>query len=240
MNLKVDVRGERCSGTNYLYSLLKKNFSDIVFASDFGWKHDFLDIRTPKIYEQQNYLIFIVFRNPYDWVQSLYKNPHHIHPKLRDKPFSEFIRSEWCSIIEGFAEYEIYNLPVTQELFIDRNPINLEKIKNIFELRNLKNTNFLSYKNIFNNCYYLNIEILQKNWENILHDINNKFFNIENFTPKNEYYYKGQEKYGMFNHSNSQKLNNSDLSFMIEQLDWKIEHQLNYNLIDVLDKHTNN
>lgn len=230
MNLKVDVRGERCSGTNYLYSLLKNNFPDIQFSKDFGWKHDFLDVRTPKIYEQEKYLMFIIFRNPYDWVQSLHKNPHHIHPKLRNKPFSEFIRSEWHSIIEGFDEYNLDGLSVTNELLLERNPITLEKIENVLQLRNYKNKNFLGYKHIFDNIEYVNLEYLQNNWEEYLKLINNKYFRLENFSPKNQIYYKGNSSFGEFIIKKYNHLNDEDIVFIQNNLCHKTEELVGYKI----------
>ena len=38
---KITIYGERCSGTNYLETLLARNFHDYKLTWEYGWKHFF-------------------------------------------------------------------------------------------------------------------------------------------------------------------------------------------------------
>lgn len=238
-SIKVDVRGERCSGTNYLYSLIKNNFPSAELVSDFGWKHDFLDLRTAKIYEQENYHLFFVSRNPYDWVQSLYKHPHHIHPNLREKPFSEFIRSEWYSIIVGFTEYTNLGFHKQMELYRERHPVTLDRIQNVFHLRNLKNQNFIGTKNIIKNTDYVTLERLHENWEEYMNEINDRIFQEVNFKAVNVNEYKGYNYLGKYVPLVYPRMSDSDYNYMTEQLDWSIENILGYTPESIQKIHQN-
>lgn len=230
MNIQFSIKGERCSGTNYLRFLLLKNFSNAELV-DVGWKHDFLDIRAPEIYGvRDNYIMFVMFRNPYDWIRSLHKNPHHLHPDFRDKVFSDFIRSEWVSIIEGFTEYERPNISHRAELLLERHPLTLERFKNAFQLRNAKNINFLGMKNIFNNIFFINIEDLQKDWARYITELNDIFFKNKGLVPQNVDLYKGEELFGQYIPAIYDKIGDDDFNFMVDQLDWSVERAIGYSL----------
>lgn len=93
--------GCRCSGTNYVDNLIKKNLM-IKKNSKLGWKHTNkilfgLDYRKS---DYDNVLFIYVVRNPYDWIRSLSNNRWHATPEVKKYKFSQFIRSEWKSIYD--------------------------------------------------------------------------------------------------------------------------------------------
>ena len=117
---KVTIYGERCSGTNYLEQLLINNFN-VIINYDYGHKHFF---GFNDLTNSENTLFIGIIRHPYDWINSLYRERHHL-PKHFEK-------------IENFLNDEIYSLDNNNEIMNDRNIYTKERYKNIFELRTTK------------------------------------------------------------------------------------------------------
>ena len=75
------IYGERCSGTNYLEELLLLNF-DVEIVWDYGWKHFFgFDDLT----NSDDTLFIGIIRNLEDWINSLYREKHHLPTHLTGK-----------------------------------------------------------------------------------------------------------------------------------------------------------
>ena len=128
---KFTIYGERCSGTNYIENLINMNFN-IELTWEYGWKHFF---GFDNLDNSDDTLFICIIRDPYEWINSLYKNPWHICYNIKNDK-DKFINNEFWSydeekLILGF--YEEYN---------DRNIYTKERYKNIFNLRYTK-LNFL-------------------------------------------------------------------------------------------------
>jgi len=124
---KVQIYGERCSGTNYLEQLLLLNFDVEFFEVDnqrYGWKHFF---GFNKFTESDDVLFIGIIRNLEDWINSLYRTPYHLPPGLT-KNVNVFL-TETCYSIKNDGT----------EIVRDRNMHTNEKYNNIFELRLVKN-----------------------------------------------------------------------------------------------------
>jgi hypothetical protein len=69
------IFGERCSGTNFLQYAMEKNFNlDLTWK--YCWKHEFgnqIDFR-----DSENTLFLCIYRNPVDWINSLYRKKYHV------------------------------------------------------------------------------------------------------------------------------------------------------------------
>jgi len=120
---KVTIYGERCSGTNYLEQLLIKNF-DVEVVWTYGWKHffGFTDLNN------SNDVLFIgIVRNLTDWVNSLYREKHHL-PSTLSFNLNTFLNSEFYSVNDDGIE-----------IMKDRNIETNNRYKNLFELRHVKN-----------------------------------------------------------------------------------------------------
>ena len=86
---KYTIYGERNSGTNYLKQLMDKNF-DVCFNEinhkHFFWHND--------LSNTDDILFIAIVRNPYDWLNSMYKTPYHIeHMKSNIEPVKSNIGS---------------------------------------------------------------------------------------------------------------------------------------------------
>jgi hypothetical protein len=229
---KIIVRGERCSGTNYLHSLIKSNLN-INLSDDLGWKHSYINTFNKKLANNPNYLVIFIFRNPINWIQSFYKNAWHFEKREYGdgfKDITEFIQSKPKQIVKGLNEFKDFD--ETTELYWERNPFNLEIPKNICQLRNWKNENFLKSSNLLSNVEYIQYEKLYDDPKNYLDYINQKYFNID-YKFKNVECYKGDEKQGFYQKNRYDRLSEENMEFIISNLDWKLEERIGYFKSDI-------
>tara|TARA_Y100000768_G_scaffold326262_1_gene263513 strand:- start:396 stop:1022 length:627 start_codon:yes stop_codon:yes gene_type:complete len=96
--LKIDsvkIFGERHTGTNALSLFLRENFNLTFKYYEFlGWKHRLAPKKAEWIKHNTGNVLFIfLFRNPYTWLKSMYKEPYYHHYlKINDRSFEEYIR----------------------------------------------------------------------------------------------------------------------------------------------------
>lgn len=120
---KIQIYGERSSGTNYLVDVLLLNF-DVEIVSSYGWKHYF-GFHT---FENSDDVLFIgIVRNLEDWINSLYREKHYLPLELT-KNIDTYLTNTFYSIDEN-----------NNEVMNDRNIETKERHTNIFELRHIKN-----------------------------------------------------------------------------------------------------
>lgn len=168
---KFTILGERCSGTNFLEEAILKNLN-LNITWEYGWKHFF----GRSSFENSDNVLFIgIAKDPISWINSFYREPHHIPPHIT-RNITSFLNSEFYSehIVNGVAE----------EILEDRNFINEKRYKNIFELRSsklfylknnmpkmVKNYSFLKYDDLCNKYDFIlknlseKFEIKRKNKE---------------------------------------------------------------------------
>ena len=120
---KVTIYGERCSGTNYLEQLLVLNF-DVEIVWSYGWKHFF---GFNDLSNSDDTLFIGIIRNLEDWINSLYREKHHL-PKPLTKTIDTYLNDTFYSLLDE-----------NTEIMEDRNINTGERYKNIFELRLVKN-----------------------------------------------------------------------------------------------------
>ena len=177
------IMGERCSGTNYLENLVLENFN-IEVTWKYGWKHFFGFYDFKKNEEEDETLFIGIVRHPIYWIDSFYREQHHIPNK--PKPLKNFLFDTFYSIDEK-----------TNNIFDkDINYITKKKYKNIFELRFLKNYYLLNImpQNV-KNYILINYENLRDNTEVVLTNLKNKFNLIPKFKLyKNIIKYKKTDK----------------------------------------------
>jgi hypothetical protein len=121
------IYGERCSGTNFLERYFH-SYTQLPVTWEFGWKH-FFGYNDEKIISNGDYTLFLcIVRNPYQWLMSMNKKRHHT---LGGKKKKDFFTSEWKSVETKHPGYH-------PEIMQDRNTINHQRYKNIFEMRKYK------------------------------------------------------------------------------------------------------
>jgi hypothetical protein len=174
---KVTIYGERCSGTNYLEELLVANF-DVEIVWNYGWKHFF---GFNDLSDSDDVLFIGIIRNVNDWVNSLYREKHHIP--------EENLKNE-----DAFLNNEFYSIDLSKnEIMTDRNLETKERYKNIFELRHIKNKFLVeTMPKLAKNYLLITYDNLRNDFINIMNkikDCNLKVKNNINF-PLNINYYK--------------------------------------------------
>lgn len=218
MDLKYfTIYGERCSGTNFLENAIKDNFN-LEVTWDYGWKHFFGNYNFDNS-EKENQTLFIgIIREPIEWLDSFYKEFHHI-PYENRTSLNAFLFNEFYSI-EGLNEKEIIE---------DRNMLTKERYKNIFELRSVKN-NFLIFfmHTLVKNFVLVKYEDLNKNYDDVLNYIHQKF----NLNKKNDIYnkvikYKGDVKKSEYIKKEI-LLSTKDIDIIIDNLNIHQENILGY------------
>jgi hypothetical protein len=96
--VRVQILGERCSGTHYVDALLQYNFGNIVTGSWIGFRH-WIHNNLQPVQTEEPMLIIVVLRNPEDQLRSFYKDPKFA-PDYINKPMTEFLKMK-CVSYEG-------------------------------------------------------------------------------------------------------------------------------------------
>lgn len=122
----IKIYGERNTGTNYLLKLFRRNFEadllrgvvpwyvrilfpqseqarDLYFAItsrwNLGWKHRLapLPAAARDMRDHDDNLLFVTLtKNPYSWLLSLYRHPHHYKRELGT--FQQFLSAPWATV----------------------------------------------------------------------------------------------------------------------------------------------
>ena len=192
---KYTIYGERCSGTNYLENLININF-DVKLTWEYGWKHwfGFNDLD-----KSDDTLFICIVRNPVDYINSFYRNPHHLKIKYdkkldNSKKLDIFLNEEWSSWNDtpGTKHKDF------KEQLHDRNIYHPKKrYENIFQLRHLKLKWMIEdLPKKVKNCIFIRHEDLLNNFKQTMIEIKNKGLTVKNVInfPKNTDKYKDQNK----------------------------------------------
>lgn len=130
---KYTIYGERCSGTTYLENIIDMNF-EANLTWEYGWKH-FFGFLDDRLKNSDDTLFICIVKNLPDWINSLYRNPHHL-PKSLTCDINNFLNNEFYSVPDWRQDRwykDNHNI-----LGEDRNIYTKERYKNIFELRHTK------------------------------------------------------------------------------------------------------
>ena len=185
------IYGERCSGTNFLFHAMQKNFT-LSYTEKYGNKHffGFHAFETERDGNVDTTLFIGIIRNPVEWIDSFIKKPHHL-PEINKQNIHSFLFQPFYSIYDDSRE----------EIMEDRNMLHpTERYKNIFEARAIK-TDFLSKEmpKKVKNYLLIRYEDLRDNYTKLLEFIEKKFSLVRKnpqFIPIESY--KGNQQKGAF------------------------------------------
>lgn len=217
---KIQIFGERLSGTNYLEDLIYLNLKDVTVTDAYGHKHMFNKFKQRR-QPDENALYIFIHRNPYDWLRSMSKQPHHT--QYWDMPFSEFLRqSPWISDIYDGPRFKGEYSGIIEEVS-----------GNVIDLRNEKNRLFnrlwLPGKSVL-----IRYEDLRKDPEVTLRTVSEDlgltfkgdFANTT--TTRKIVTKKGNAAYTRKTYD---PLSQEDLDFINSRLDWYAETRIGYHRI---------
>jgi hypothetical protein len=179
---KVTIYGERCSGTNYLEELLVHNF-DIEIVWNYGWKH-FFGFNPLK--DCDDVLFIGIVRNLTDWINSFYREKHHLPKSISDS-------------VESFLNNEFYSVHKDNtEVMVDRNIYTKNRYKNIFELRHTKNKFLIEdMPKLVKNYLLITHDDLVNDFKTTMDKIKNHNLQVKtniNFPLNIDYYKKSKDK----------------------------------------------
>ena len=233
----IQLFGERCSGTNFVASLIQKNMDDIIMTNEFGWKHWFIKDHYPRgrtnqstdyecirpLSDNADTLFLCLFRNPFDWVRSLNDRPYHAgnHWGLT---LTDFLRKPWHSF-ETARLNPCWSERQDQYWFI-------EEAENILQLRTQKIGHLLNLADIVENVCFINYELIRD--ENDLlkkiadeYQIKLKHSNIIG----EKLCFRGS---GISESTSREypQITAEDLEFIRRELDWEVEGRIGYHSQD--------
>lgn len=223
-----NIRGERCTGTTYLQKLIETNLN-IPYVPHGGWKHGFYNLSTLLHEPCDKQLTVIIYRNVFDWLRSFYLKPHQLENswsgiwKKAERPtFSEFIRRE----VKQFHDSG-------EEIDEERHPLYLTRPKNLLEMRRWKIEHFNNLSNVLPHTYYVRYEDLVADPQKIIKEINQKCNNIDyTFTPWENYKTNTEKTYSRRRYF---YVSDDDTRFIYNNVDWNLEVQLGYSVINIAD-----
>lgn len=213
------IFGERCSGTNFLGSFIWETFKLLQVWSphgksvgESGWdfqchKH-FFGFANHKIKEREDTLFLAIVRNPYEWLMSLNKKPHHFHHLVN--PNKQFYYDELYSVHDKYGEI-IHD----RNFITNTNPTKAKKFKDIFELRSIK-TNFLvnDLPNVAKHYHFIRYEDLISNPQEHINNLTEKF-GIRQRKPYPKIFMP--KPYEII-----------DINYINSHIDWNIENKIGY------------
>ena len=175
---KYTIYGERCSGTNYLENIININF-DVNISWEYGWKH-FFGFQDDKLKNSDDTLFICIVRNLPDWINSFYREKHHLPLRYKtnmseEEKIDEFLNKEFWSFNDNNN-----NRDASKEIMEDRNIYTGERYKNIFELRHTKIKWMLEDLQIkIKNCIFIKYEDLINDFEKTLFKIKDKGLEVK-------------------------------------------------------------
>jgi hypothetical protein len=178
------ILGERNSGTNFLSHALTTNF----FITDSKSKYVNKHFWKGKSFKNSDDVLFVgIVRNPLDWINSMYKNPHHFKTHFHDK--------------HSFLYGEFWSEHNNVEIMNDRHLQTGNRYHNIIECRCVKLDFLLHvFPSMVKHFILIRYEDLRDDYKNIMTQIGDKFNlkikNIQEFpisityNPKTKKMYK--------------------------------------------------
>jgi len=222
---RIQIYGERCSGTNYLECLISENLKGVQIRWDFGWKHFFSNVNAGNA---ADCLFVIIYRNPFDWLSSLHKNPWHAAPDLRGLAFSDFIRKEWWCIWDEQANKSLNDRGYGTEMLFERCPETHQRFTNVIQMRTAKIRDWESLRDRVKNSIYITYEDLSASPEGFINTISERFRLPRAPSFKDAQGYKGSSSnYVPLAYD---AIKEEDLHYILNQLDVNLEASIGYDV----------
>lgn len=218
---RFQVLGERCSGTNFLAALMRRNIPGLAQSRELGWKHGFAN---PKRAEVDGLLTLIIYRHPVRWLQSVHRTPWELDDGMHDLAFSDFIRAEWRAVWRNPGPNGAVRVRTNGR---DLDPETGERFANALRMRRTKIAWQEGFANRPVNVCYLRYETLNRAPEATMRAIASRFGLSMNdsFEPVTDYKGEGKRSYAPKLRPEPEP---EDLGFIWAELDPSIEARIGY------------
>ena len=165
---RIQVFGERCSGTNFVARTIERVFGEDVLTDAFGFKHWFVP---DQLLFTADVLVLVVARSPHDWLRSLHRQPWHT-TGMAELPFSQFIRTPWASFWdEAFAGIDATHPMLGREMMHERDPATGQRFANPVALRTAKLRHWAGLTERAHNVALLGYEAIRHDTVGMLDEI---------------------------------------------------------------------
>lgn len=223
------VLGERGCGTNVIRKTIEKN-THLFRTEGLGWKHGFPGM----VAIPRDLIVVCAFRHAAAWALSVHRRPWHLDPALQPLGFSDFLRSEWRTIVDRPRDFEQIH-PETdvagQPLQFDRHPLTGKRFENLFALRRAKTAAFMGIANRDCSYAWVQLETLRSGPETFI----NRFQQAYG-VPAYRDFFRPVNRHlgGRFNASvpkrpkTPDQMSDDDMAFLRANLDLDAEAQLGY------------
>ncbi|MEH6637306.1 MAG: hypothetical protein V7700_17435 [Halioglobus sp.] len=229
---RLQLFGQRCSGTNYLERLIAENIDDVSIVTDFGYKHF-----TPQIQSSSpnDCLFIILYRHPIDWITSFYRTPWHAPLTLKNLNFSDFIRQEWFSVWDKHAGVTKHDPRWGHEMMFDRDPGTGKRFGNVIEMRTAKIQSWEALRQDSYNAVYLRYEDAVENPSGVIERIAFALNATESRPVAKVNSYKGGGRWyqGLgerLRRKRKPEVSREDMAFILRSLDRGLERSIGYDI----------
>lgn len=219
---RIAILSERCSGSNFVANLVFSNFENLTHDESI---HKHFPPWVWQAKKTNSILYIVIFRNPYDWIRSFHRIPHHADRSLCKIPFSQFVRSKWSLNARD---------PIIMQLgdpTVDRNPRTGLPFKNVMELRTEKIKTMLKIRRSVNNIYYINYETARDYPREVLQEIQKIYSLTATPTYQPVVHYKAVPGAEIYSQRKYPSIPREDLHHINAHLNNRIEKRIGYRLI---------
>ena len=219
---RVQVYGQRCSGTNALIKLIEANFPELAFTEEYGFKHWLVPewVSLPS-----DVLALVIVRRPNQWLRSLHRNPWHADCDLKKLHFSNFIRAPWERVWNDdfwgvSPNRDFYHTPIIEE----RCPSTGRPFANAIAKRTAKLKNWIAVAQQAGAHAFVSHETLVSNPRSILDKIANAagVARRDNWTYLTSYKGAGETPFVLTMY---ESLSRADREHVAQYLDETVERQ---------------
>lgn len=221
---RLQLFGERCSGTNYLHRLIDRNIPDLPVVFDFGFKH----APPQQLHRPHDDCLFcVIYRDPFDWIRSLYMHPWHVAPEVRQKPFGDFIRSPWHCVWDLDANVPPGSPNFGAEMLHERHPDTGQRYANPLRLRSDRLRRWQDLEQRVARFWWVQYESLLRYPQLLIRDLaacaGRRAAAFQQVTT-----YKGLPSSPVYRPQRYPPLDPADQAFIVHQLDWEVETKVGY------------
>ena len=228
---RIQIYGERCSGTNYVEHLLRRNVPAVPLTWDFGWKHFF---HGPGVETATDCLFVVIYRNPFDWLRSLNRSPWHAAPPLWNLDFSTFIRTPWWCVYDEHWPVARDDPRYGTELMLERVPETGERFANVVQLRSAKIRNWESLRNVVAHTVSVRYEELNARPREFVESLCTRFglSRVPAFQAVRED--KGKRR--RYRPKAYRAVSEADVQFILGELDLPLEARIGYDMTALVEQ----
>ena len=219
--IRIQIFGQRCSGTTYLEKLIIKNFQQVKIINYYGFKHVFNAQLQKPILPTDRRKIIIIVREPYDWIRSVHREPHHC-ADLLGLPFADFIRAPW----KAYPSKDWNNYDRKTRFDTIKEEKLIESFENVIACRNAKMKLFKELNENHSSVMFITYESLRDNTELTLDRIKEGFGLTYKSLFQQVYAYK--DSGNKFKPKNYIRIRKRDLQFINDRVDWNLEDYFGY------------